>query len=111
MRSLPLLALLAACASAPAFPNAPEPSFESRMEPGGTLVSLRRCLFVTNHSGHSAALFVGEQHVGWIGARSSAAFYVGSSAGVVSRLRAISGAGQWTAKINGPPWGRTWHLK
>ena len=72
MRSLLLLAFVAACGSTPALPNAPEPSFESRMEPGGALVSLRRCLFVVNHSGLNAALFVGEKHVGWIGAKSSA---------------------------------------
>jgi hypothetical protein len=92
-------------------PNAPEPSFESRMESGGSLISVRRCLYVVNHTGQSAALFVGEQHVGWIGAKSTAAFYVGRSAGVTSRLKATCGSGQWNARVQGPPWGRTWHLR
>ncbi|MHC4225638.1 MAG: hypothetical protein ACYSX0_03745 [Planctomycetota bacterium] len=111
MRSLLLLAFVAACASTPAMPNAPEPSFQSKLEPGGTLISVRRCLYVVNHTGQSAALFVGAEHVGWIGAKSSAAFYVGSSAGVTSRLKAICGSGQWSATVKGPPWGRTWHLR
>jgi len=108
----------AACASvpkeAPEIEGAPARLLESSIAggAGGAATSaVYRCLFVRNDSGETAALFVDGRHVGWVGPRSAAGFYVGRSAGAKTRLTATCRAGHWSALVEGPAWEVTWRLK
>ena len=73
--------------------------------------ALRRCLFVHNHTAETVAVLVDGRHAGWIGPLSSAAFFVGRSAGASSELKAICERGEWSATVRGPAWEYRWHLR
>lgn len=112
MRNALLLAALLAGCRAPGLDGAPSRALRSeiRERAGAREGALHRCLFVFNHSGKTIALFVGGRHVGWIGPRSSAAFFVGRSAGARTRLLATCPQGRWEATVEGPVWDLAWHL-
>ena len=109
--------LAAACAAsldAPVMDGAPPRELESELEPatGDTRErALRQCLFVSNHTGFTVAVLVDGRHAGWVGPSSSAAFFVGRSAGAQAELRAICEAGEWRESVRGPAWEYTWHLR
>jgi len=111
------VALLGACATAPTAPEiagSPARVLESAIEQGAAGANpsaVYRCLFVRNDSRETAALFVDGRHIGWIGPRSSAAFYVGRSAGAKTQLTATCAAGRWSALVEGPAWEVTWRLR
>ena len=111
-----LVVLLAACLAprAPKLEGAPERLLESKLvEDGGAgrLAPVRRSLFVFNHSGETVGIFVDGRHTGWLGPRSSAAFYVGRGAGTKAELRATCSRGEWRAQVEGPVWEVSWHLR
>ena len=72
---------------------------------------MRRCLYVANHTRETVALFVDGRHTGWVGPFSSAAFYVGRSAGATTDLRATCGRGVWATTVRGPVWDLVWQLR
>ena len=117
MRSLLLLAaVLAACRGprAPAIAGAPDRLLESTLDAAGgdpADRTLRRCLFVANHTRETVAVFVDGRHVGWVGPRSSVGFYVGRSAGAKTHLRATCDLGAWEETVHGPVWDVTWSLR
>lgn len=109
-------ALLAACVAprAPELQGAPARLLESELvEDGGEgrPAPLRRSLFVFNHSRETVGIFVDGRHTGWLGPRSSAAFYVGRGAGTKAELRATCSRGEWRAQVEGPVWEVSWHLR
>ena len=111
-----VVALLAACTAprAPDLHGAPERLLESELVEdggGGRPVPLRRSLFVFIHSGETVGIFVDGRHTGWLGPRSSAAFYVGRGAGTKAELRATCSRGEWRAQVEGPVWELSWHLR
>jgi hypothetical protein len=107
--------LVAACHTprAPDLQGAPARLLESEIVRGTAFhrpLALRKCLFVFNHSGQTVAVFVDGRQAGWLGPRSSAAFFVGRSAGTKALLRATSARGEWRGTIQGPVWEWSWHL-
>ena len=112
-----VVALLAACTAprAPDLHGAPERLLESELVEDrggpGRPAPLRRSLFVFNHSGETVGIFVDGRHTGWLGPRSSAAFYVGRGAGTKAELRATCSRGEWRAQVEGSVWEVSWHLR
>jgi hypothetical protein len=117
LRSLLVVAAaaLAACRSpqAPDVEGAGERKLASRLTPGADDALKRTalpCLFVSNHTKETVSVFVDGRHVGFVGPRSSAGFYVGRSAGARTVLKALSKSGHWQESTPGPAWHLTWHL-
>jgi hypothetical protein len=108
---------MAACVApwAPELQGAPARLLESELVGdrggGGRPAPLRRSLFVFNHSKETVSIFVDGRHTGWLGPRSSAAFYVGRGAGTKVELRATCSRGEWRAQVEGPVWEVSWHLR
>lgn len=117
MRSLLTVAVaLAACRGprAPDVEGAAERELTSRLETGTDDVlrrTVRPCLFVSNHTRSTAAVFVDGRHVGWVGPWSTAGFYVGRSAGAKTHLKATTPDGFWQHTLEAPAWNLTWHLQ
>ena len=73
--------------------------------------AVRRCLYVHNHTSHTAAIFADGRHAGYLGPHSSAAYFVGRSVGAKTLLRATCREGAWESEVSGPVWDLVWHLR